>query len=79
LPNQYNRHEGRRRGNYDAEEESLAREEWERDGGDRRRGEEGARLGGFDDWGAGMGEDEGNDGIVYKGRGAMKYREKKRW
>jgi hypothetical protein len=61
------------------EERRLTREEWERDGGDRRGGggEMEGRLGGFDEdeWGGA----DGSQGIVYKGRGAMKYREKRRW
>jgi hypothetical protein len=62
------------------EERRLRREEWERDGGDRRGGGGGemeGRLGGFDEdeWGGA----DGSQGIVYKGRGAMKYREKRRW
>ena len=32
------------------------------------------RLGGFEEWGD---EGDNGEGIVYKGRGAMKYREKK--
>jgi peptidyl-prolyl isomerase G (cyclophilin G) len=89
LPNQYKPHQQRNQAYDDAEEERIARMEWERDGGDRRydnRGNKGrlgggyedggGRLGGFEDWG---GQEESGDGIIYKGRGAMKFREKKKW
>jgi hypothetical protein len=47
--------------------------------GDDGREQEG-RLRRFDDeeWGGGA-EDGSGQGIVYKGRGAMKFREKRRW
>jgi hypothetical protein len=49
---------------------------WTGGGGGARAGEDG-RLGGFEeDWAGG--DDGAGDGIVYKGRGAMKYKEKRR-
>jgi peptidyl-prolyl isomerase G (cyclophilin G) len=82
LPNQYRRYERQHNhGEDDEEEQQLRRQEYERDGGDRGRENHGrlgggdGRLGGYDDE-----EMENNSGgIVYKGRGAMKYREQKRW
>ena len=63
LPNQYRR--------YERMQQQRRPERWA--GGGARGGEDG-RLGGFEeDW-----EDGAGDGIVYKGRGAMKYREKRR-
>jgi len=76
LPNQYRRYEAKHQ-EVDEEEERLRAEEWERDGGDRRFNDGGGRLGGYGDEDAGR---QGNDGgIVYKGRGAMKFKEKGRW
>jgi hypothetical protein len=67
LPNQYARYErshGRRR------DEGVWR-------GDGYGGGEG-RLGGYDEEG-GRDGGGGGEGIVYKGRGAMKFKEKRRW
>jgi hypothetical protein len=43
-------------------------------GGGARGGGEDGRLGGYEE----DGDDGAGDGIVYKGRGSMKYREKRR-
>jgi len=79
LPNQYKRYnEGREVDQDEMEERRLREVEMERDRDrDRDRGNARAaagRLGGFED------EDDGieDSGIVYKGRGAMKFREKQR-
>jgi peptidyl-prolyl isomerase G (cyclophilin G) len=90
LPNQYEelekkeRRRGKDRGHddrysrgrlRDGEEDRLRAEEWEREGARDRyddAGDESGRLGG--------GWDEPDDGAIkYKGRGAMRYREKRRW
>ena len=83
MPNQYYEdghgrgygygREGGRRGERD-DEAVLRREEWEREGGEGRF--EGAR--GEEDQGGG---DAGGvmEGVVYKGRGSMKYKERRRW
>lgn len=91
LPNQYRGGAGREdrwarngRGGNRVDEEALRREEWERERGRFDDWGSEGRLGGGGSWG-----DEGRlggggepavpgDGIIYKGRGSMKYRER-RW
>jgi peptidyl-prolyl isomerase G (cyclophilin G) len=63
LPNQYRDWR---------EEERIRRAELERDG-DRYMDDSSGRLGGGGEW-----DDGGGDGVKYKGRGAMKYKEQQR-
>lgn len=87
MPNQYRRyeqaHRGYRGGGGDRRDEYGDGANDEDDDvnmqGDDGREQEG-RLRRFDDeeWGGGA-EDGSGQGIVYKGRGAMKFREKRRW
>ena len=86
MPNQYyedrygyghGREGGRMRERDD--EAVLRREEWEREGGEERF--EGARGEEDQEGGYAVGGDAGGamEGVVYKGRGSMKYKERRRW